>query len=65
MFDEEHHFWRRQSAARFEQMAARRDDLVPDSQSVLKDKGRFFRRGRSGEGLALLTPEDRARMRRE
>jgi len=49
------------SAARFERMAARRDDLVPDSQGVLKDKGRFFRRGRSGEGLALLTPEDRER----
>jgi hypothetical protein len=42
-------------------MAAHRDDLVPDSQGVLKDKGRLFRRGRAGEGLALLTPEDRER----
>ena len=48
------------AAARFERMAARSDDLVPDSQGVLKDKGRFFRGGRSGEGLALLTSEDRA-----
>ncbi len=42
-------------AARFEQMRARADQLVPDPSGVLKDRSTFFRLGTSGSGRALLT----------
>jgi len=47
-------------AATFDQMQARANELAPDAGGVLKDRARFFRRGTSGEGRALLTDDDRA-----
>jgi hypothetical protein len=48
-------------AATFDEMRARADVLVPDTLGVLKDRTRFFRRGGSGEGRALLTDAEHAR----
>jgi hypothetical protein len=42
------------AAAGFERMRARADQLAPDTQGVLKDRGAFFRRGRSGAGREEL-----------
>ena len=50
-------------AARFEQMQARADELVPDALGVLKDRARFFRRGTSGAGRELLTADELAHYR--
>ena len=50
-------------AARFEQMRDRADLVTPDPGGVLKDPARFFRRGTSGEGRAVLTPGEVARYR--
>jgi aryl sulfotransferase len=45
-------------AARFDRMRDRADDLAPDRAGVLKSRARFFRRGGSGEGRALLSPDE-------
>src|SRR5213078_4207651 len=42
-------------AATFTQMRARADMLAPDAAGILKDRARFFRKGSSGAGRALLT----------
>jgi len=44
--------------ARFVQMQARADQLLPDPQGVLKDRSQFFRRGASGEGREVLSVEE-------
>lgn len=51
-------------AARFERMRARAADLAPDPAGVLKDRGAFFRRGRSGGARELLTPDEIAHYER-
>ena len=52
-------------AARFEQMRARADRLVPDTAGGHKVPARFFRRGSSGAGREMLSSDevahDRAR----
>ena len=48
-------------AATFEQMRDRADRLAPDAAGVLRDRTRFFRRGRSGDGPALLSDDELAR----
>jgi len=45
-------------AARFEQMRARADQLAPGPPGVLKDRGRFFRRGSSGAAGELLSSDE-------
>ena len=45
------------AAAGFDQMRARADELV-DPHGVLKDRAKFFRRGISGAGLELLSPDE-------
>jgi len=49
------------AAARFDAMRARADLLAPDHGGTLRDRTAFFRRGRGGEGAALLGPDDLAR----
>lgn len=51
------------AAARFESMRTRAQDLAPDHVGVLRERRRFFRRGTSGEGRALLSPDDLATYR--
>jgi hypothetical protein len=51
------------AAARFEHMKARAALLI-DPSGVLKDRARFFRRGRSGDGRQLLTHDEQERYRR-
>jgi len=51
-------------AASFTRMRARAEDLVPDPAGVLKDRGAFFRGGRSGAGRELLTDEQLAHYER-
>jgi hypothetical protein len=51
------------AAAGFESMRTRARDLAPDPVGVLRDRRRFFRRGTSGEGRALLAPADLAAYR--
>lgn len=46
------------SAATFSAMKANSDMVAPDPAGVLKDRSRFFRRGRSGSALDVLTPDD-------
>ena len=48
------------AAASFEGMRERATAIVPNRLGVLKDTARFFRSGRSGEGVALLTEDERA-----
>jgi len=50
-------------AARFEQMRARADKLAPGPAGVLKDRGRFFRRGSSGAARELLSGDELGRYR--
>lgn len=50
-------------AATFDRMRSRADQLAPDRAGVLKDRSKFFRRGRSGAGRELLSAEDVARYR--
>jgi hypothetical protein len=50
-------------AASFAGMRARADQLAPNPVGVLKDNAAFFRRGRSGAGRELLTPQEYARYR--
>ena len=49
------------AAAGFASMAARAPDLAPDRLGVLRDRQAFFRTGRSGDGVRLATPDQRAR----
>jgi hypothetical protein len=45
-------------AATFTQMRARASVLAPDSAGVIKDRSAFFRRGSSGSGREVLTPDE-------
>lgn len=45
-------------AATLEGMRGRADRLAPDPSGVLKDKGAFFRRGKSGAGPELLSDDE-------
>jgi hypothetical protein len=47
-------------AATFDSMRERSDELVPNSDNILKDNRVFFRRGRSGAGFESLTHEEAA-----
>jgi aryl sulfotransferase len=47
-------------AATFESMRAGSTTAAPDALGVLNDPAQFFRRGRSGEGEAVLAPADLA-----
>ncbi|MGO9557532.1 MAG: sulfotransferase domain-containing protein [Acidimicrobiales bacterium] len=49
------------TAASFRSMRAGVDRISPDPSGVLKDKKAFFRRGTSGAGLELLSPDEVAR----
>ena len=48
-------------AARFDAMQAQAETLAPDPADILVDHARFFRRGKSGSGRALLTDAELAR----
>ena len=50
-------------AARFDAMQARADTLAPDPADILVDHAKFFRRGESGSGRALLADAEVARYR--
>jgi hypothetical protein len=45
-------------AAEFEQMRARAELLAPDAMGMLKDRAKFFRRGTSGAGREVASPEE-------
>ncbi len=47
-------------AASLEQMRARADDLAPNTKKIFSDSAGFFRSGESGEGQAMMTPEQEA-----
>lgn len=47
-------------AATFDRMRSRSRELAPDTLGVLKDPSRFFRRGRSGAGAEVLSPDELA-----
>ena len=47
-------------AATFDEMRARAQQLAPDPAGVLKDRDAFFRRGTSGAGDEVLSPEELA-----
>lgn len=49
------------AAARFESMRAEAAALLPDRNGVLKDPLAFFRRGTSGAGAEVLSPQELAR----
>ena len=51
------------SAATFSAMKSNSDRLAPDPAGVLKDRSRFFRHGRSGSALDVLTPAELATYR--
>ena len=48
-------------AARFDAMQAQAETLAPDPADILVDHAKFFRRGKSGSGRALLTDAELAR----
>jgi hypothetical protein len=48
-------------AATFDEMRARSRTYAPETLGVLKDPLAFFRHGTSGDGRALLTPDELAR----
>ncbi len=50
--------------ATFESMKRQSDRLAPDPVGVLRDRSRFFRRGHSGAGAAVLSDADRQAYRR-
>jgi aryl sulfotransferase len=50
-------------AATFESMRADADRLVPDTSGILTSPAAFFRRGSSGSGIEVLTPEEVQRYR--
>jgi aryl sulfotransferase len=45
-------------AAGFTRMRSRAAELAPDPVGILKDRGAFFRRGRSGSGREALTADE-------
>jgi len=47
-------------AAGFDAMRSAADRLAPDPGGILRDRRAFFRRGRSGAGRELLTPDELA-----
>lgn len=47
-------------AATFDAMRDRSDQLAPDALGVLKDRGQFFREGRSGQASEILESADLA-----
>ena len=47
-------------AATFARMRDRSGELTPNPLGVLKDDGKFFRSGRSGQGRAVLRPDELA-----
>jgi hypothetical protein len=51
------------AAATFDRMRANAELLAPDAAGVLKDRGAFFRSGRSGQGRDLLSADQVARYR--
>ena len=48
-------------AARFDAMQAQAETLAPDPADILVDHAKFFRRGESGSGRALLSDTESAR----
>jgi hypothetical protein len=48
------------AAAGFDNMRAKAKKLTPDPAGIMKDPNAFFRRGSSGAGRELLTPEEHA-----
>jgi aryl sulfotransferase len=50
-------------AATFDQMRARADQFAPAPAGVLKDRAKFFRRGRSGAGREVLSNDELAHYR--
>ncbi|MBY5162385.1 sulfotransferase domain-containing protein [Salsipaludibacter albus] len=50
-------------ATRFDAMRDRATALAPDTTGVLRDRARFFRGGRRGDGVAALPPADLAAYR--
>jgi hypothetical protein len=52
------------AAARFDQMRARADVLVPGAGGILKSPAQFFRRGSSGAGGDVLTDDEVGHYRR-
>ena len=48
------------SAARFDAMQTRAETLAPDPADILVDHAKFFRRGKSGSGRALLSAAELA-----
>ena len=48
-------------AATFDSMRRRPSTFAPDTLGVLRDPAAFFRHGTSGDGTALLTPDELAR----
>ncbi len=51
------------TAAGFEAMASRAEELAPDPGGILRDRGAFFRRGAQGDGATAAGPEAVARYR--
>ena len=49
------------NAARFAAMQMRAETLAPDPADILVDHAKFFRRGESGSGRALLSDTELAR----
>jgi uncharacterized protein YqeY len=45
-------------AATFTEMQAGAEQLAPDAEGVLKNRAAFFRRGTSGAGREVLTPDE-------
>ena len=48
------------AAASLEQMRSRANELAPNTKEILADSAEFFRSGASGEGQAVMTPEQDA-----
>jgi len=45
------------AAASLEQMRSRANERAPNTKEILADSAGFFRSGESGEGRAVMTPE--------
>jgi hypothetical protein len=48
------------AAASLDQMRSRANDLAPNTKEILADSAGFFRSGESGEGRAVMNPEQEA-----
>ncbi len=51
-------------AATFDSMAVRADELAPDPAGIFKDRSRFFRSGRAGDGRRTVDADSLARYRK-